>query len=331
METFDRNKAIEKAEHDDKVQNYRQCCTKIRTGLDNLDANSGERAIWELVQNACDLSDDAIIRIILNNDELLFEHQGNPFTYETFTSLIKQVTSADKVNETKKGRYGTGFMTTHKFSRIIYITSSLDLGDGHYTDITDFPLDRRFDNIDPEFIDKMGDQLEDAMKLVKNGEIRDKKLWTTFRYPLTDETRSIATKAVDEAIKLIPFVMLLNNISKCIISKDNKTFEFSKRSKEDEGELHVVSISTGNGEIDLYYLSTEDKENIAIMPLNSNQNAIDFSVYPKLFLWFPLLGTEYWGVNFIFHSSNFAPVEERNGIILPKGNDNVKDKYERDE
>ncbi len=331
METFDRDKAIEKAEHDDKVQNYRQCCTKIRTGLDNLDANSGERAIWELVQNACDLSDDTIIRIVLNNDDLLFEHQGKPFTYETFTSLIKQVTSADKVNETKKGRYGTGFMTTHKFSRIIYITSSLDLGDGHYTDITDFPLDRRFDNIDPEFIDKMGDQLEDAMKLVENGEIREKKLWTTFRYPLTDETRTIATKAVDEAIKLMPFVMLLNNISKCIISKDYKTFEFSKRSKEDEGGLHVVSISTGNDEIDLYYLSTEDKENIAIMPLNSSQNAIDFSVYPKLFLWFPLLGTEDWGVNFIFNSSNFAPVEERNGIILPKGNDNVKDKYERDE
>lgn len=79
MENFDRNDAIKKAKHDDRVQNYRQCCTKIRTGLDNLDANSGDRAIWELVQNACDLSDNAIIRIILHDNELLFEHQGKPF------------------------------------------------------------------------------------------------------------------------------------------------------------------------------------------------------------------------------------------------------------
>lgn len=331
MENFDRNDAIKKAKHDDRVQNYRQCCTKIRTGLDNLDANSGDRAIWELVQNACDLSDNAIIRIILHDNELLFEHQGKPFSYETFTSLIKQVTSADKVNETKKGRYGTGFMTTHKFSRIIYITSSLDLGDEHYTDINDFPLDRRFDNIDPEFIDKMGKQLDDAMDLVTKGELKEKKLWTSFRYPLTDETKVIAEKAVGEAIKLMPFVMILNNILSCTITKDDKTFVFTKEIKKVDNGLHIVSISTGNNVQNLYYLSSEDNENIVIMPFSSSHTAIDFSAYPKLFLWFPLLGTENWGVNFIFHSSGFSPVEARNGIILPIGNENVKDKYERDE
>lgn len=47
----------------------------------------------------------------------------------------------------------------------------------------------------------------------------------------------------------------------------------------------------------------------------------------KLFIWFPLLGTESWGTNFVYHSS-FFPLEKRNGMILPCDNPNIEKKYE---
>lgn len=47
---------------------------------------------------------------------------------------------------------------------------------------------------------------------------------------------------------------------------------------------------------------------------------------PSLFLWFPLLGTEEFGVNFIFHSERFYPVEKRNNIMLPGGSMNSLEK-----
>ena len=47
---------------------------------------------------------------------------------------------------------------------------------------------------------------------------------------------------------------------------------------------------------------------------------------PSLFLWFPLLGTENFGVNFIFHSERFYPVEKRNNIMLPGASQISKEK-----
>ena len=39
-------------------------CKKIKQGIENLDENSGERAIWELTQNARDVAenDNCIIK-----------------------------------------------------------------------------------------------------------------------------------------------------------------------------------------------------------------------------------------------------------------------------
>ena len=38
---------------------YEGYCNKIRKGLEDLDEKSGERALWELVQNARDTSSEA--------------------------------------------------------------------------------------------------------------------------------------------------------------------------------------------------------------------------------------------------------------------------------
>jgi len=47
-------------------------CKKISQGIDNLDEKSGERAIWELVQNARDMEENCRIRIDLNENSIVF-------------------------------------------------------------------------------------------------------------------------------------------------------------------------------------------------------------------------------------------------------------------
>ena len=89
-------KLLAQAQKKDLELDLIQHCTKISQGLDKLSPNSGDRAIWELVQNARDLSKDCHIRMTLTGDEFVFAHQGEPFTYETLTSLIKQVSSTEK-------------------------------------------------------------------------------------------------------------------------------------------------------------------------------------------------------------------------------------------
>ena len=65
-------------EAEDERLEYKGYCNKIRKGLEDLDEKSGERAIWELVQNARDQKrDDKVgvsIKIELTPSALIFSH-----------------------------------------------------------------------------------------------------------------------------------------------------------------------------------------------------------------------------------------------------------------
>ena len=86
----------EKAEKETRQIALLQHCTKIDQGLKSMPENAGNRAIWELVQNARDLSENCTIRIELTKDKFIFAHKGEPFTFSTFSSLIQQVSSLEK-------------------------------------------------------------------------------------------------------------------------------------------------------------------------------------------------------------------------------------------
>ena len=116
-------------------QDNKQHCQKILDGIDKFDDTTAERAIWELIQNARDLSECAKIQLRLTKEKLTFTHNGSPFDYESFTSLIKQISSAQKEEKDTVGQFGTGFMTTHKFSRIIQISGSVKLDEEVYVNI----------------------------------------------------------------------------------------------------------------------------------------------------------------------------------------------------
>lgn len=79
----------------------------------------------------------------------------------------------------------------------------------------------------------------------------------------------------------------------------------------------------------IYYLESEDGEDMAILPLETPFKAKSLSGIAKLFVFFPLLGTEDFGMDAVFHSKKFIPVEERDGLHLPVSNANVRVKYEQ--
>lgn len=155
----------------------KQSCTKISQGLDKLDPRSGERAIWELIQNARDLArtndlgeKKAHIKITLTPDEFIFAHKGRPFNHDSLTSLVMQVSSQEKETGDAVGQYGTGFLTTHAFGRKLYITGSLSMEPqlpGEFVDIENFEIDRTFDEM-PEFVDKVAHQLHNINKYADN-------------------------------------------------------------------------------------------------------------------------------------------------------------------
>lgn len=347
-----RNELLRKqAEKQDRMVDLLQHCSKISNGLDKLASNSGDRAIWELVQNAKDLSEECHICMTLSKDSFVFAHKGTPFNYETLTSLIKQVSSSEKQfrkknddGQPKVGQYGTGFLTTHAFSRKIELKGSMEASLEEeppcYVRLEDteghgFIIDREFTDI-KEFVEKMNDQIEAAQELLYKTVYTKPSEWTQLHYMLNDAALKKATVALEQAKRLMPFVIAFNDKIKDvrIVSKlDEDSFDITyQRESESQERIanylvnHVRVGITGQKSRDVYCLCSDDMEQQIVIPPTVFPEP---EKTPSLFLYYPLLGTETFGTNFIFHSCNFTAKEERDGIILPSNNENTKEKFEK--
>lgn len=321
-------------------------CTKIDQGLEKLDPRSEERAIWELFQNARDLAKtnavgdkEAHIKISLSPTEFVFAHQGRPFTPDSLTSLVMQVSSQEKENDDTVGQYGTGFLTTHMFGRKLCINGSLDLSKypgGRYVNIDGFLIDRTYKDLQ-EFIDKVALQLLNVSNFADADQVDTCREWTELRYDLSSMEGALtnASKAISEAIDVIPFVMTINTPIVEVIIENQLTgdvYRFAKQQMPEESGLKVMHVSICHNEScdlrKIYYLESEDGEDIVILPLESPTKARSLTGVAKLFVFFPLLGTEEFGMDAIFHSKKFFPLEARDGIHLPVSNANVKAKVD---
>ena len=318
---------------------YEGYCNKIIQGLEGLNESSGERALWELVQNARDqrLDEDAEveIRIELTEKDLIFSHHGKPFDYTSFRALVKQDSSKDRIGAKQVGKYGTGFMTTHAFNRMVYVSAPYivkrgkDLISG-YVQVKDFKLDRtKVDTAEgPSIMEQQLDKVELFCKEPLLNAIVDDS--TSFRYGLdTDQINKVSAQLTN-AIGLLPFVMVINsNITKVNVHDyhSKKHYTYTKLLDQNPKKL---DIEGWEDRTDTVFLDdkTDNVQQYACKSLRSSNGDViiippfpascgDVDTIPSLFLWFPLLGTERFGVNFIFHSERFHPVEKRNNIMLP--------------
>lgn len=312
---------------EDERLEYEGYCNKIRKGLEDLDEKSGERALWELVQNARDMSSEARIKIELNDTSIIFSHHGKPFDYTSFRALVKQDSSKDRNGTDLVGQYGTGFMTTHAFNRLVYVSGPYVVKNGKetikgYVQVKDFELDRTLVDT-AEGPKKMREQLEKVKQLWKGEllqEINDDA--TSFRYDLTPLQVRNVSEQLSSAIRLMPFVLVINSRIKEIEIYNNFAKEhFTLRKSEEQTiiplenkgwkavteKVLLINHVTGEKPAPFTCKSLQsDKGDIVIIPPFPDFCGLPTDI-PSLFLWFPLLGTENFGVNFIFHSKRFLP------------------------
>lgn len=313
-------------------QDTKQHCQKILQGIGKYDDNTAHRAIWELVQNARDLSLHTKIRIELTDCQLVFAHNGKSFNFDSLSSLVKQVSSEEKEDPEAAGQFGTGFMTTHKFSRLLHINGSYEVMPGTYVTLKNFEIDRTPNDLSG-LRSKMESQLEAIDDLLKEETTSEKAEWTEFIYELADNTerKAAAKQGVESAVELMPYVMTINDrIEECRIKTPATNIVFKKEDRDDVDGLHHKCIKRNDTEVDVYYLQSEDKKDIVILPLKNAKEAHPITGVPRLFIWFPLLGTEKHSINYIFHSSDFYPTEPRDLIVLPDGNSEHQEKIDGD-
>ncbi|WP_026978113.1 sacsin N-terminal ATP-binding-like domain-containing protein [Flavobacterium tegetincola] len=330
---------IEQTRKEDERSDLKQHADKMLRDFEKFNDHSSNRAIWELVQNACDLTTQCEIVIDYRNDKISFTHNGKPFNTKSLISLIKQVSGkyGDQEDIPEVGKYGTGFLTTHSFGRKFIINGTLDAGN-YYIPIIDFEVDRT-----PKTWELLSDNISNQKKIVyeilkKQNSVEIGEQKTVFSYlPETTKEFEYVEKSSSDLNDYIPLVFTINDRLKKvkIINKDNsvKEYIFIKKAQveNDKGiNLFQSIISVNDEEVHLYSIIDEENEIEIILPINKEREVFEFGErISRLFLYFPLIGSEKFGVNFVINCKNFLPTEPRDGIHLSSDKDQVKDQEEK--
>lgn len=347
QELINRDALESQAKLDSALADMKQHADKLIHGFEEEDKNHPKRAIWELVQNARDLSEACDMEIEYTSQYLKFTHNGKPFTPRTLLSLIKQVSSKndDKLNAPisnngstevdEVGQYGTGFITTHTFGKKFLLNGSLEIAEGMYITLENFEIDRVAQTSAVLAGKLLGQQKKVFDLLKETGTFTNVRQHTSFTYLFDDDRqRRNALEAIAcFTIHYIPIVMTLNRRIRSIkiINANHNTkdlYEISSLPIEDGTNVFEVR-KNGQYHQNIFALQQNDLEMMVLLPLSTRNQASNWARgTARLFLHFPLVDTEEWGGNFIIHCGKFAPTEKRNGLHLKSDRTQTKEKEE---
>jgi hypothetical protein len=334
---LNRGVEVQRAKDESERSDLKQHADKMLRDFEKFNDFSSNRAIWELVQNACDLTVHCNVTIDYRNNQFSFTHNGRAFNSNSLISLIKQV-SGDKDGNSEippVGKYGTGFLTTHSLGRKFIINSILQSSSGHFIEIKDFLIDRspkKWEDLSEQIRlqkDRVFEIIDKAGKVVENPE-----LLTTFTYlPETEQEIKYVAESYRDLEEYIPIVLTINNRLKSVklISPEGTVTDFTLSSKEEipneaDIKLYRTFIRKNNEESVIHSISEPVDEVEIILPVDKNLILFEFpNRVARLFLYYPLIGSEDLGINFIINCNQFLPTEQRDGLHLNSNKDQVKD------
>ena len=347
------------AENYNKIKdynNYKNIADKIITNLKNIknDPNiSSRRWVWELMQNATDVKyekEKISIEIILDDEKLVFKHNGKYFRTNDILSLLQQVSSKNSQNlEGQTGKFGTGFIGTHLLSDIIYVKGIISLTDKDFREF-EISLDRS-EQVPEKLVKNIKESIELFEKIEENPKIFKKKpnylknrketdFDTSFTYHLNDEEKKeSAINGINDLTDTMPISLITQNqkIKQVTIYNNIKKEKITyipklegKEQKNDITESSVVMIiNKQNFECSvefnfLSYLKVDKKKEKLrlITEIIKKEGKIFLNKItnkPMLYRNFPLIGSNEFNMPFIVDGFDFYPLESRNGIFLNAG------------
>lgn len=329
----------------------------IRKIID-ADENEKRRWIWELLQNAKDVRNTVgngkvSIQIELNESELLFKHNGDPFKLSHLTGLLQQVSSkyGSEADDDITGKFGTGFITTHMISKVIHVSGLLDLEHDYYKEFHELPLDREAKNVE-ELIEKvktlleLKDELRNHEKykpIPKTSRVRNVNSFdTVFKYPISESSKKYVTQGIEDLYRCAAYTLLFNEQTIETIEVfdriKNETVKITSdgfNNSFDGFQIFTVSISqNGVSRKEHLMVSTNKDEKLTIaIPILLNDGKIEICPLPKLtpvlFKDFPLVGTEDFGYSFVVNATHFFPTEQRDGVRLHTEDNTIDDEVQQ--
>ncbi|WP_419838621.1 sacsin N-terminal ATP-binding-like domain-containing protein [Candidatus Poriferisodalis sp.] len=306
------------------VENNAQSILNHLKELESNRARMQTRWIWELLQNARDACDDGDTRLIasveLGENEVIFEHNGRGFAINEVVRLIYHG-STKAEDENTIGQYGSGFLTTHLLSPAIDISGQLVDGQSFQ-----FRLERP--NSSAALLQNC---MEEAWEGFRPSTVSASDGFSTrFRYSIDDDGRGVAQQGIAMLKRCAPFVVVFNRQFHRIdiaLAEATMSFEVVDRRPLPRQGLQLVTVRVHeNDGLQEYQYLVADGTNVEVaIPMRQAEDGLTclpLGNTPRLFLGFPLIGTDGFSFPAIINSFEFTPTEHRDGVYLGQ-NDNT--------
>lgn len=311
-----------------------QSMDRIRNESDPVQAR---RWPTELLQNARDLAypnRPVRVQIELTDDAVCFRHSGKPFSVKDILSIINQV-SSKKPGE-GVGQFGTGFMSTFQLSMKVDVRSLLkDEGEPYRP--FQICLDRS--GATHEAISAAISQALESLKAADRASpvegIDESAFNTEFRYHLdNDRSREIARIGADDLHNTLALTMLFSDRlgETELLAREggaDSSLIFRRGAHSTlPGGLERQEILVGE-KTRIFYLLRQDGLTLAaewnqergFLPPDPNT--------PRLFIDFPLVGSERFPFPMVLNSLSLRPNEPRSGISLSENEQSLDGRENR--
>lgn len=309
------------------------------------DENSARRWVWELLQNAVDISVDSqegvSVKYELNDEFASFFHNGLTFDEPSLNHLFfkKSQKRDKKPGEKTIGNFGTGFLTTHLLSKTVEINGLYQKRNQEHTKMEGIFLDRSGNEHDIVRAliqySKKRDELEQQPSIeYKSNNIGN----TNFKYifnPIEPGGKTTGEKGIidlkNSLVFAMEFISQIKALKEVQVVYDVDADEGKIRNTDhfsldkDSGDIGKIILKTihQNGQKSFLALLSKDDSSIAMQVKHDSDEKFILQSKsadtPNLFKVFPLIGSESFGFPAIINSLDFAPNKEREGIILSGG------------
>jgi hypothetical protein len=308
------------AKHSVLVENTGQTVLKTLKALEDRRSLVLARWIWELLQNARDAAENngVAVSVAVEPRLLRFAHDGRPFRVKEVAHLVYHGSTKQQDPETI-GQYGTGFLSTHLLSARVRVRGML-ADDGRPFD---FVLSREGSSAS-ELSERMDSSWTEFERSLGRCDMPGEPNSTVFEYELGNHNTVDAVRAGIESLELCaPYILADNPRMRSIsVVREDATRRFAVSTGSSSPALvHVTDTFNGNAEQFAVALSANrDAHVAALLQRNGQQMRVAITTRtPRLFLAFPLIGTEDFPFPAVINSEHFSPNEERDGIPLGTG------------
>ena len=317
-------KSFDEIRNDVLTENTAQTVFKYLQEQESYRLHMQARWIWELLQNARDASSgntNLVASVEYDRGELVFRHNGRGFTQKEIVHLIYHGSTKTEDHDSI-GKFGSGFLTTHLLSPEINVSGRLNEGQQF-----DFHLSREASSVETlrRSMDESWEEFRSSLS--SSTESTSCNITTEFRYPIENDAACAVEAGIATLRLCAPLVVVFNHeFTNIHVETSDVSVDFAvdSRSSLNQDALREIEVAEKEKEIPSerkFLLAEGEKASVAIQVESSGdgRTCLAHDDTPRLFLGFPLMGTEDFSFPAVINSFGFTPTEYRDGIYLGHG------------